>query len=121
MITYLPALYRQLSLVPKELSRIRPFPKSGEDVQDIDLEHLFISILSRDHGRVRNRCIGGPTRQPLFDNSAACSGTADLCAGECEGYEDLSGKECGIRGGRAVRRGEEAEGARVEDGKEGSG
>ena len=116
-ITYLPALCRQLSLVPEELSRIRPFPQGGEDVQSIDLEHLFVSILSREQGY----CVQGPTRQPLFDNSAACSGTSNLCAGEGEGNENLSGKECGIRGGRAVRGGKEAEGARVEGGEEGSG
>ena len=33
----------------------------------------------------------------------AGSGTAYLCAGEGKGNEDLSGKECGIRGGGAVR------------------
>ena len=49
----------------------------------------------------------------------AGSGTAYLCAGEGKGNEDLSGKECGIRGGGAVRGGEEAEGARVEGGEEG--
>jgi hypothetical protein len=85
MITYLSALHRQLSLVPKELSGIRPFPQGGEYVQGIDLENLFISVLSRDYSRVRNRWIGGPTCQPLFDNPAARSGTTDLCARESEG------------------------------------
>lgn len=119
-ITYLPALHRQLSLVPKELSRIGPFPQGRKNVQGIDIEHLLISILSRDQSRVRGGCcIRGPTRQPLFDDSAACSGTADLCTGESEGNEDLRGKECGIRSGRAIRWGEEAEGTRVEGGEEG--
>ena len=116
-ITYLPALCRQLSLVSEELSRICPFPKGREDIQNINLKYLFISILSCD----QSRCIQGSTRQPLFDNSAACSGTADLCAGEGKGNEDLSRKECGIRGGGAVRGGEEAERARVEGGEEGGG
>src|SRR5258708_207601 len=108
MITYLSALHGQLSLVPKELSRIRPFSQSRKDAQDINLEYLLVSIRSR----VRGSCIRSPTRQPLFNGSTTCGGTANLYAGECEGDENLSRKECGIRGGRAVHGGEEAKGAR---------
>ena len=120
-VTYLSALHGQLSLVPKELSRIRPFSQSRKDVQDINLEYLLVSILSRGRSRVRGSCIQSPTRQSLFNDSATCGGTANLYAGECESDENLSGKECRIRGGRAIRGGDEAKGAGVKGCEESGG
>ena len=64
-------------------------------------------------------CIQGSACQPLFNDSMAGSGTAYLYAGEGKGNENLSGKECRIRGGGAICRGEQVEGVCVEGGKEG--
>ena len=119
--TYLSALHGQLSLVPKELSRIHPFSQSRKDVQDINFEYLLVSILSRGRSRVRGSCIRSHTRQPLLNDSTTCSGTAGFYAGECESDEILSGKECRIRGGRAIRGGEEAKGAGVKGCEESGG
>jgi len=46
-MTYLPALHRQFCLVSDKLFRIDPLAQGGEDVQEVNLEYLLVSVLGR--------------------------------------------------------------------------